>query len=175
LKKRHDPGQNSKGPVADFVIIYLYYIHMYLGHEYTFPQLPNHSQRIHGNNLEPRNDHHTILSNVGTPFLESCSYFPLFSWQCNSGSALRIFEKCMNMIWIYCDLDYLNIHLYTGLTNNPLAYHCHIIHQHLAPVFWGKNKMIGQQRDCMVVVAKFFSFEFFSHMLILSQVLKTLW
>jgi hypothetical protein len=41
-------------------------------------------------------------------------------------------------------------------SNYPLAYHCHIVNQHLAPVFRGKNKMIRQQRHRMPVVTQFF-------------------
>jgi len=57
----------------------------------------------------------------------------------------RILKEYMDMVWIYCDLYYLNIHFYTGFTDNTFAYHCYITDKHLPPVFWGENKMVGQQ------------------------------
>lgn len=117
------PGQNSPGPVCEFHIISVYYIHNYPAQKYTFLQLPIHSPQTRGNSLEPRNFR-------------------------------RIFEENMHMIRIHSYLDDLNTHLHACLTYYSLSDHSYIAHQHPAPVFRRKDKMISQQRHGMPVAAQ---------------------
>jgi hypothetical protein len=105
-----------------------------------------------------------------TKLLEMRKFFPQYP-ACPSFQSLgdeaerilrRIFEKYVDMVWINCDSNYLNIQFFACLAEDALCYHCYITGQYLAPVFRGEHHMIREQRHGMPVVAEILTiFKFF--------------
>jgi len=120
--------------VASVFLIYLYYIHIHLAHEYIFPQHPIPAPPTHGSSSAPRNAHRTIPE----------------------GGEILSLKENMHMVGVDSYFYDLDIHLYTCLTNYPLTYHCDITNQQLSPVFRGEHHMISQQRHRMPVVTQLF-------------------
>jgi hypothetical protein len=105
-----------------------------------------------------------------TKLLEMGKFFPQYP-ACPAFQSLgdktqrilgRIFEENVDMVGIYCDLDYLNIQFFACLAEDAFCEHCDIASQYLTPVFGGKHHMISQQRHGVPVMTEIFvSFTFF--------------